>query len=312
MRKILITGSGGLIGSDLFDALRASYGDENVIASDIRNTHEARRFEFLDIRDRGRLKTILEKYDVGSVYHLAGLLSAGGEKNPGLAWEINLNGLMNVLDEAREFDCKVFWPSSIAVYGPTTPKIRVPQHTSFEPETVYGITKMTGELLCKYYHDKFGVDVRSLRYPGINGWKGDPGDGTTEYAMHIFYSAFRENAYECFLSPDTRLPMMYIDDAIRGTIELMAAPRENLTERMAYNFAAINFTPAELVEEVKRLFPGFRITYKPDVRQEIAATWAQSIDDSAARRDWGWKEAYDLEKMAKALYSGIKGRIYHG
>ncbi len=312
MKKILITGSGGLIGSDLYDALCAKFGEENVIASDVRKTRGNRIFEFLDIRDRERLKEILDRYEVGTVYHLAGLLSAGGEKNPGLAWEINLNGLMNVLDAAHECGLKVFWPSSIAVYGPTTPKIDVPQHTSFEPETVYGITKLVGEMLCQYYHHHFGVDVRSLRFPGINGWKGAPGDGTTEYAMHIFYGLIKENAYECFLAPDTRLPMMYIDDAIRGTIELMEAPSDKITVRTSYNFAAVSFTPAQLVDEIWKISPDFKITYKPDIRQTIAATWAQTIDDSAARRDWGWKEEYDLEKMTQALYHGIKERKNHG
>lgn len=311
MRKILITGSGGLIGSDLYAALCDRYGDANVVSSDVRHLHDVRQFEFLDIRDKERLRTLVEAYNVGTIYHLAGLLSAGGEKNPALAWDVNLNGLMHVLDTAREFNIRVFWPSSIAVYGLTTPKINVPQHTSFEPHTVYGITKSTGELLCQYYSHNYGVDVRSLRFPGINGWKGEPGDGTTEYAMHIFYGALRERRYECFLAPDTRLPMMYIDDAIRGTIELMEAPSEKLTVRTSYNFSAISFTPAELAAELRKLHPDFEITYKPDIRQEIAATWAQSIDDSVARRDWGWKEEYDLEKMTVALYNGIKGRIYH-
>lgn len=311
MKKILITGSGGLIGSDLFDALLEKYGAENLIGSDIHRTKSHGQFEYLDIRDADRLRSLIERHDIGTIYHLAGILSAGGEKSPQLAWDINLNGLRNVLHAARDYGLKIFWPSSIGVYGETTPKLNVPQHASFEPATVYGITKLTGELLCHYYFVNYGVDVRSLRYPGINGWKGDPGDGTTEYAMHIFYGALRNNAYECFLAPDTMLPMMYIDDAIRGTIELMEAPAEKLTVRTAYNFAAVSFNPAQLAEEIRKIQPDFRMTYKTDIRQEIAKNWAQSIDDSCARRDWGWHEEYDLAKMARALYSGIKERIDH-
>jgi nucleoside-diphosphate-sugar epimerase len=255
------------------------------------------------------MRALVEKYSITEVYHLAGLLSVGGEKNPELAWDVNVNGLRNIPELAREKQLKVFWPSSIAAFGPTTPKQSVPQHTSLEPTTIYGVSKVTGELLCQYYFKRYGVDVRSLRYPGLNGYKAAPGDGTTEYAIHIFYGLLKDKTYECFLREDARLPMMYMDDAIKGTIALMEAPAENITVRTSYNFGAISFTPAELVAEIKKIDPEFQVTYKPDARQQIAESWPQTIDDSRARQDWGWQESFDLSGMTHALYDGVKAKL---
>ena len=311
MKRILVTGACGLVGSDLVCALQDKFGVSNVISMDLHTPSHAYTGEFNtgDVRDRENLENLVRDYDIGTIYHLAGLLSAGSEKSPDRALDINLNGLKNVLDIARDQQIKVFWPSSIGVYGETTPKISTPQHTSFEPNTMYGVTKVAGELLCQYYFERYGVDVRSLRYPGLNGCKAEPGDGTTEYAIHIFYGLVRENRYECYLSADTRLPMMYMSDAIRGTMMLMDAPAENISIRTSYNFTAISFTPAELVNEIRKISPDFEIVYKPDNRQKIADSWSQSIDDSQARIDWGWQEKYDLKKMTRALYEGVKKRL---
>ncbi len=311
MQRILVTGAFGLVGSELVPALQAIYGQDNVIAL-ARQTADD---NFVGILERGdvsdflTLKNLIKKYEITQVYHLAGLLSAGGEKNPDLAWNVNINGLRNVLELAREFKLKVFWPSSIAVFGSSTPKQNVPQHTVLEPSTMYGVTKVAGELLCQYYAQRYHVDVRSLRYPGLNGWKAAPGDGTTEYAIHIFYGALRDNAYTCFLKPDARLPMMYLDDAIRGTIELMEADESQISIRTSYNFGAISFTPAELVAEITKLSPGFTVKYEPDFRQAIAESWPQSIDDSTARHDWGWQPKYELAEMAKDLYQNIGKKL---
>lgn len=311
MQKILVTGAFGLVGSDLIPKLAELYGQENIIAL-ARETSDQNYtgvIEKGDVTDQSFLRDVVKKHQVGEIYHLAGLLSAGGEKNPDLAWNVNVNGLKNVLDLAKDLQLKVFWPSSIAAFGPTTPKTKVPQHTVLEPATMYGVNKVTGELLCQYYHLKYGVDVRSLRYPGLNGYKAKPGDGTTEYAIHIFYGLIQHNSYECFLKPDTRLPMMYMDDAITGTIALMQAPKEKITIHTSYNFGAINFTPAELVAEIKKFAPDFAVSYKPDFRQQIAEGWPQSIDDTPARADWGWQPKFGLTEMTKALYQGIKQKL---
>lgn len=311
MKKILVTGAFGLVGSELVPALQAKFGQENVIAL-ARETADANFVGILergDVSDAAGLQALVEKYQITEIYHLAGLLSAGGEKAPDVAWNVNVNGLRNVLELARQYKLKVFWPSSIAAFGPTTPKESVPQHTVLEPTTIYGVTKVTGELLCQYYWQRYQVDVRSLRYPGLNGWKAAPGDGTTEYAIHIFYGALRDNAYTCFLKPDARLPMMYLDDAIRGTIELMEADASQISVRTSYNFGAISFTPAELVAEVAKLSPGFTIKYEPDFRQQIAESWPQSIDDSAARQDWGWKPEFEIAQMAQDLYTNIGKKL---
>lgn len=311
MKRILVTGAFGLVGSDLIPKLQEKHGKDSVIALARETVNEGYDgiIEKGDVRDLELMKSLIAKYDIGEIYHLAGLLSVGGEKSPDLAWEVNVGGLKHVLDLAKEFNLKVFWPSSIAAFGPTTPKENVPQHTILEPTTIYGVTKVTGELLCQYYFNRYGVDVRSLRYPGLNGYKAKPGDGTTEYAIHIFYGLLNENKYECFLAEDARLPMMYMDDAIAGTIALMEAPKENITVRTSYNFGAINFTPKELYEEIKKIAPDFKVTFVPDHRQKIAEGWPQSIDDSQARKDWGWKHQFDLEKMTKALYDGVKAKL---
>lgn len=307
-QKILVTGAFGLVGTDLVQALQKKYGVNNVIA--LSHTTTTKDFSGIlekgNVIDKASLENLIKKYQVTQVYHLAGILSAGGEKDPQLAWELNVGGLKNVLDLAVTYQLKVFWPSSIAAFGPTTPKVNTPQHTILEPTTMYGVNKVSGELLCQYYFLKYGVDVRSLRYPGLNGWKAKPGDGTTEYAIHIFYAAIKENKYTCFLKEDTMLPMMYMEDAISGTIRLMDADAEKITIRTSYNFAAINFTPKQLASEVEKLSPGFVCTYEPDEHQKIADSWPQSIDDSFARKDWGWQPAYTLQKMAEDLYYNIK------
>lgn len=311
MKKILVTGAFGLVGSDLTEVLMQKYGKDAVIAlarETVSDTYPG-IVEKGDVRDRAGMEDLIEKYDIGEIYHLAGLLSAGGEKNPDLAWDVNVGGLKHVLDLAKDYNLKVFWPSSIAAFGPTTPKKDVPQHTVLEPTTMYGVTKVTGELMCQYYNKRYGVDVRSLRYPGLNGFKAKPGDGTTEYAIHIFYGLIRDNKYECFLKDDARLPMMYMDDAIIGTVKLMEAPSKSITIRTAYNFAAVSFTPAELVAEIKKIAPTFECTFKPDMRQQIAESWPQTIDDTAARTDWGWSPTFDLAGMTKALYEGVQSKL---
>lgn len=311
MKKILVTGAFGLVGSELVPALQKKFGQDNVVA--LARQTKATDFEGIieggDVTDVDRLRELITKYEINQIYHLAGLLSAGGEKNPDLAWEVNLNGLRNVLELAREFELQVFWPSSIAVFGPTTPKESVPQHTVLEPTTMYGLTKVAGELLCQYYWKRYQVDVRSLRYPGLNGWRAAPGDGTTEYAIHIFYAAIENNSYTCFLKPDANLPMMYLDDAIEGTIALMEADPNQISIRTSYNFGAISFTPDQLAAEVKKLSPGFEIKYDPDFRQQIAESWPQTIDDSVARQDWGWEPKFDLTQMAEELYTHIKQKM---
>ncbi len=314
MKRILVTGAFGLVGSDLVAELQKKHGSDNVIALG-RQTIDSNFQGILeqgDVRDYAAMEALVKKYDVGTIYHLAGLLSVGGEKQPDLAWDVNVNGLKNILDLAKAYQIKVFWPSSIAAFGPTTPKQNVPQHTSLEPSTIYGVSKVTGELLCQYYFRRYGVDVRSLRYPGLNGYKAAPGDGTTEYAIHIFYGLIENNTYECFLKEDARLPMMYMDDAIKGTIALMEAPSEKISVRTSYNFAAISFTPAELVAEIKKIAPNFQVSYKPDARQQIAESWPQTIDDSQARKDWAWQEEFDLSKMTQALYEGVKTKLAQG
>lgn len=311
-KNILVTGAFGLVGSDLVPALQKKFGKNRVYALYHAHGNTASDVQLLkgDVRDGAGLETIITTYNIGTVYHLAGLLSVGGEKNPDLCWEVNIQGLRNVLDLARDHSLRVFWPSSIAAFGPTTPKTHTPQHTILEPTTIYGVTKYAGELLCQYYYTRWGVDVRSVRYPGLIGYKAPPGDGTTEYSVHIFYGLLKENRYRVFLKENARLPMMYIDDAIRGTIELMDASPKNLTVRTAYNFAAIDFTPKELVNAIKKLHPTFTATYEPDpVKQAIAESWPQSIDDSAARRDWGWKHEYTLEKLVRVMIRGLRKKL---
>ena len=310
-RRILVTGAAGLMGTDLVLALQKKIGEENVIS--LRHSEEHPPFQGMvelgDVRDRNQLELLIKKYQITEVYHLAGILSAGGEKNPELAWDVNVNGLRNVLSLAVHHRFKIFWPSSIAVFGPTTPKERVPQHTILEPETMYGVNKVAGELLCQYFFTRFGVDVRSLRYPGILGYKAPPGDGTTEYAIHIFYGAVQQSRYVSYINSGTILPMMYMDDAIDGTMKLMEASKESISIRTSYNFSAIQFAPEDLVEEIKRHNPRFACEYQPDSRQKIADSWPRSIDDSQARKDWGWSHSYDLKKLTAIMYEQIKAKI---
>ena len=312
MENILVTGAFGLVGSDLVPVLQKKYGKSHVFALGNKTIPEDFDGQLVhgDVRVKDTLEKIVKKYKITTVYHLAGLLSVGGEKNPDLAWDVNVNGLRNVLELARDFKLRVFWPSSIAAFGPTTPKKMTPQDTILAPTTIYGVSKVTGELLCQYYFLRWGVDVRSLRYPGLIGYKAPPGDGTTEYSVHIFYGLLKEKKYSCFLKADARLPMMYIDDAIRGTVKLMDAPAKKITVRTSYNFAAINFTPKELAAEIKKLYPNFVCSYNPDpANQRIAESWPQSIDDSVARGDWGWKHTYDLATMTNVMIKGLKKKL---
>ncbi len=308
---ILLIGASGQIGTDLTMSLRTIYGASHVVASDIksasREVMESGPFEQLDIMDPVRLNEIVLKYKVTQVYLLAALLSATAEKNIELGWALNMRSLSHVLDLARHGKVKkVYWPSSIAVFGPTTPSINTPQHTIMDPNTVYGISKQAGERWCEYYHQKFGVDVRSIRYPGLISWKAKPGGGTTDYAVHIFHEAIKYGRYESFLSETTSLPMMYMPDAIRATLELMEAPADSIKIRSSYNVAGTSFNPAEIAAVVKQYIPHFEITYKTDERQAIANSWPQSINDSLAREHWNWKHEYDLGNMAEDMMLNLK------
>jgi nucleoside-diphosphate-sugar epimerase len=306
MSKVLIIGAGGQIGSELTYKLREIHGNNNVVASDISFSNldivNSGLFEILDAKDYNAVKICVEKYDIDTVYLMAAMLSATGEKYPMMAWDLNMNSLFHVLNLAKE-GCikKVFWPSSIAVFGPTTPSIQTPQHTVMEPTTVYGITKQVGERWCEYYHKQYGVDVRSIRYPGIISWKTMPGGGTTDYAVEIYHKALTDVHYECFLSEDTELPMMFMDDAINATVNIMQASSDAIKIRSSYNLAAISFTPKEIATSIKKHIPDFEVTYNPDFRQKIADSWPKSIDDTSARTDWNWKHDYDLEHMTKEM-----------
>jgi nucleoside-diphosphate-sugar epimerase len=306
--RILIIGSNGQIGLELAENLRKSYGSENVICSDVRKLeNQIEPFESLDILDQTKLHEIVKKYKVTQIYLLAALLSATAEKNPKFAWDLNMNGLFHVLDLAKEgIIKKIYWPSSIAVFGPTTPRQNTPQYTVMEPNTIYGISKQTGERYCEYYHQKHGVDVRSIRYPGLIGWKSAPGGGTTDYAVHIYHEALKSQSYECFLSAQTALPMMYMPDAIRATIELMEAPAEQVKIRSSYNLGGISFNPEDVAASIRKHIPNFTISYKPDFRQAIADSWPQSINDTEARDHWGWKPEFDLDGMTKEMLTNLK------
>lgn len=299
--SILVIGSNGQIGTELVTELRSQFGENNVIATDIKPAHASidgtGPFYQVDVLDSQAVSDIIRKHKVKQVYLLAALLSATAEQKVKSAWRLNMEGLLGVLDIAREQPFRLFWPSSIAVFGPTTPRVNTPQYTITEPNTVYGISKLAGERWCEYYFQKFGVDVRSLRYPGLIGWKSEPGGGTTDYAVHIFHEAIRNKQYESFLSENTLLPMMYMPDALRATIGIMQAPSEKIKIRSSYNVAAMSFTPREIAAEIEKHLPGFTISYKPDSRQQIADSWPQSFDDTHARQDWGWKHEYDLAKM---------------
>lgn len=308
---VLIIGASGQIGTDLTMNLRAIYGDAHVVASDIKSAApevmETGPFEQLDIMDEARLHEIVDKHKVTQIYLLAALLSATAEKNIELGWNLNMRSLSHVLDLARVGKIKkVYWPSSIAVFGPSTPSINTPQYTVMEPNTVYGISKQAGERWCEYYNQKFGIDVRSIRYPGLISWKAQPGGGTTDYAVHIFHEALKSGKYESFLSEKTTLPMMYMPDAIRATLELMEAPAEKIKIRSSYNVAGTSFSPEEIAAEVKKQIPHFEMTYKSDERQAIADSWPQSINDNLAREHWDWKHEYDLATMVEDMMQNLK------
>lgn len=313
--KILIIGACGQIGTELTHKLRALYGNDNVIASDIRklNTDIVNDgiFEVVNALDYNQIEHLIEKYHITDVYLMAALLSATAEKNPAFAWDLNMNSLFHVLNLAKAGKIKkIFWPSSIAVFGPTTPRENTPQYTIMEPSTVYGISKQTGERWCEYYHKQYGVDVRSIRYPGLISWSTPPGGGTTDYAVDIYHKAITDGKFTSFLSENTGLPMMYMDDAIKATVSIMQVPSEKVKIRSSYNLSGMSFTPAEIATEIKKHFPDFTIDYEPDFRQKIADSWPASIDDSAARNDWGWKNDFDMENMTVEMISKLKENIY--
>ncbi|WP_417238255.1 NAD-dependent epimerase/dehydratase family protein [Bizionia sp.] len=312
--KILIIGACGQIGSELTYKLREIHGHDNVIASDISYGNldivNSGIFEILDAQDSTSLKVCIEKYEINTVYLMAAMLSATGEKFPMKAWDLNMSTLFNVLDLAKNGQIKkIFWPSSIAVFGPTTPKKETPQYTIMEPSTVYGITKQVGERWCEYYFNKYGVDVRSIRYPGIISWKTLPGGGTTDYAVDIYHKALADNHFNCFLSENTELPMMYMEDAIKATIQIMEAPASHIHIRSSYNLAAISFTPKDMVHSIKKELSGFTIEYNPDFRQEIADSWPNTIDDSHARKDWNWEHQFSLDDITKDMLANLSEKV---
>lgn len=310
---ILVTGANGQIGTVLTEALRTAFGEEQVLATDIKKPDgHAGPFEMLDILNTQRITEIVDDYNITTIYHLAAILSANGEWNPQKTWNINLNGSLAILELARAQGVrKVFFPSTIAVFGTTTPREMTPQHTVIEPSTVYGISKATNELWCNYYFNRYGLDVRSVRYPGIISYQSMPGGGTTDYAVDIFHQALLKGEYSCFLKENTRLPMMYMDDAIRATLELMEAPAESIKIRTSYNLAAMSFSPGELAEEIKKHIPDFKISYTPDHRQLIAESWTESIDDHEARKDWGWAPEYDIATMTSEMLNQLKQKYQH-
>lgn len=310
MEKILIIGAAGQLGLELTKSLSDQYGNDQVIATDLRESardkFEFCRFDVLDAMDKVALRKLVQEEKVSQIYHLAALLSATGEKNPLFAWDLNMQSLLHVLELAKEFNLdKVYWPSSIAVFGPNTPKINTPQYCVKEPNTVYGISKQAGERWCEYYFQKFQVDVRSLRYPGLIGYKSLPGGGTTDYAVEIYHKALSGEKFNCFLNPGSLLPMMYMPDAIKSTLNLMNAPRESIKIRSSYNLASMSFSPQEIYQSIKKHFPNFEIEYNPDFRQSIADSWPDSIDDSHARADWGWQPDYDLDRMTLDIIKNL-------
>ena len=308
--KILVTGAGGQLGTALVAALRQMYGAASVIATDLKMVEDP-YFETLDVTDGHRMEELVRKHQITQIYHLAAILSAMGERKPRFTWDINMNGLLNVLEVGRVAGLsKIYFPSSIAIYGENTPVDHTPQQTIFDPTTIYGISKLAGELWADYYFKRYGLDVRSLRYPGLISYETLPGGGTTDYAVDIFYKAIEEGRFACFLEEDTRLPMMYMPDAIRATLELMDAPLENISIHSSYNLSGMSFTPNEIYQEIKRHLPHFEMSYEIDpLRQKIANSWSDTIDDSMARRDWGWKEAYDLESMTKDMLVKLKEKL---
>ncbi|MFD2908764.1 NAD-dependent epimerase/dehydratase family protein [Flavobacterium ardleyense] len=314
--KILIIGACGQIGTELTAKLRATYGVNNVIASDIRKLNNDvvnnGIFEVVNALDYNQIEHLIEQYQITDVYLMAALLSATAEKNPAFAWDLNMNSLFHVLNLAKAGKIKkIFWPSSIAVFGPTTPRQNTPQYTIMEPSTVYGISKQTGERWAEYYNKQYGVDVRSIRYPGLISWSTEAGGGTTDYAVDIYHKAITDGKFTSFLSEDTELPMMYMDDAIKATISIMQAPAAQIKIRSSYNLAAMSFTPKQIGEEIKKHYPKFELDYEPDFRQKIADSWPASIDDETARTDWGWKNDFDLENMTVDMFENLKKHIYN-
>ena len=310
MGKILVIGAGGQLGTELTKALAEKYGNENIIATDFQDAVKDKftycRFETLNVMDKAALASIVETHSVTQIYHLAAILSAAGEKNPLQAWDLNMVGLLNVLEIAKSHKIeKVFWPSSIAVFGPNTIQEQTPQQTFKDPNTVYGISKLAGEHWCEYYYNTYGVDVRSIRYPGLIGYKSLPGGGTTDYAVDIYHKAALSEKFTCFLGKDTYLPMMYMDDAINATLQLMDADKESLSIRTSYNISGMSFSPKEIYESILAFYPNFEIEYQPDFRQQIADSWPNSIDDSVARKDWNWKPAYNLSSMTATIVKNL-------
>lgn len=308
----MVTGALGQIGSELVASLRKIYGNQNVLSTDLKEAAETtdEYYEKLDVNDTERISELVQKHQIDTVYHLAAMLSATAEKIPMKAWDLNMNSLLHFLELAREKKIsQLYWPSSIAIFGADTPKNNTEQNALAIPTTVYGISKRAGEFWCNYYHKRYGVDVRSIRYPGLISWKTLPGGGTTDYAVDIFYQALKTRKYECFLSEETALPMMYMDDAIRATVELMQADAEKLSIRTSYNLNALSFTPKQLTEAIQNYLPDFEISYKPDFRQAIADTWPASIDDSIAQKDWNWKPEFDLDAMCSAMLKNLKIKL---
>lgn len=315
MERILVIGASGQIGSELVPELRKIYGDENVYSADLKEPAEAEKqlgpWAILDVLDTKRLVHFVIRHKITQIYHLAAVLSGNAEKIPLQAWHINMESLMNILDLAKEIPeiTRVFWPSSIAVFGPTTPRDKSPQLTVTEPNTVYGISKIAGERWVEYYNQKYNLDIRSIRYPGLISYKTEPGGGTTDYAVEIFYEAIKNNKYECFLSENSYLPMMFMSDAVKATIDLMTADKEKLSVQSSYNVGGISFSPKEIYKEIKKHLPDFKISYKPDFRQAIADSWPASIDDSIARKDWNLKYDIDIEKLTEIMLKGVKEKF---
>jgi nucleoside-diphosphate-sugar epimerase len=318
MKRILVTGATGQIGSELTLELRKRYGGDNVVAAGHKRKPSEKLldsgpFEYVDTTSKENIEKVVKEYDIDTIYHLAAVLSATGEENPQLAWNVNINGLYNVLEVAREHNLvRVFWPSSIAVFGPEAPRINTPQDTVLIPRTIYGVTKVAGELLCNYYFTRFGLDVRSVRYPGIISSETPPGGGTTDYAVEIFYEAIKNKHYTCFVREDTVLPMMYMPDCICAAVKLMDANSSQIRHRTSYNVAAMSFSAGELVAEIRKYIPEFKCYYKPDFRQKIADSWPMSIDDSVARKDWGWNPRYDLASMTRDMIEKLTKRFAEG
>ena len=308
MGKILVIGASGQLGSELVSGLCDAYGEENVVASDIWEEGNFQcAYELVNALDPVRIEGVIEKYGIDEVYHLAAILSAKAESNPLASWDLNMNSLLNVLELGRRKHIKkIYWPSSIAVFGLSTPPDHTPQHTIMDPNTVYGISKLAGERWCAYYFEKYGVDVRSLRYPGLIGYKHAPGGGTTDYAVDIFFHAVENKPFTCFLKDDTELPMMYMDDAVKATIEIMKAPAEQITIRSSYNLASFSVTPKQMFQVISKQVNDLSVSYQPDFRQAIADSWPHSINDSKAKKDWGWEPTFDLEEMSKAMLKGLR------